>query len=103
MTVDPNDWRLTQGADKFLRGASLRWKVFKKPRPDWDHEHCSFCWAKFIDAEDLARYVQTEESGQVYTEGYTTTEDHGRGADYYWVCKPCFEEFRDYADLRQVA
>lgn len=92
--VDPDDWRLTQGADKFLRGADLRWQVFRKPRPDWDHEHCCFCWAKFVDPEDYAWYIEKTRTAGVFTEGYTTTETHESGASYHWVCKPCFRALR---------
>jgi len=52
------------------------------PRPEWDHEHCSFCWAKFVEAGAYPRYVERGQAEDVYTEGYTTTEDYEHGADY---------------------
>ena len=33
----------------------------------------------------------TEAGGEtVLAEGYTTTAEHPKGADYYWICEPCF-------------
>ena len=29
------------------------------------------------------------------THGYTTTDDHERGAGYYWICEDCFADFAD--------
>ncbi len=52
-----DDWRL-QGQDKYLRGVKLRrkrytWQPDWNPdwNPDWDHDHCDFCWAKFMDVD----------------------------------------------------
>jgi hypothetical protein len=101
--IDPDDWRLTQGADEFLRSATLRWQAFEKPRPDWDHEHCSFCWAKFVEPDDYDWYLQQGKTDGVYTEGYATTAEHEKGEAYYWVCKPCFDHFAEYVGLRIAA
>jgi hypothetical protein len=75
---EPNDWRLTN-QEKYLKGATLVWHVYQAPRPDWDHDHCSFCWAKFME-QPLPETLQV---------GYSTPDN------YYWVCKPCFEDFSD--------
>jgi hypothetical protein len=76
--VDENDWRL-QGQEKYLSGVALHWKKWKKPREDWDHDHCAFCKAKFME----------EKGPDILNEGYTTTDD------YHWVCKTCFDDFKD--------
>ena len=34
-----------------------------------------------------------EEAADVVHEGYATTADFARGADYDWVCVPCFKLF----------
>jgi hypothetical protein len=71
-----SNWRL-QGQEEYLLGASLSKKIYKKPREDWDHDHCEFCSAKFSEAEgDL-------------TEGYTTDDE------YRWICTRCFEDFKE--------
>ena len=76
--VDPGDWRL-QGQEKYLQGAQLMrraWRPYPK-KPDWDHDHCAFCWAKFSAAPDDEH------------EGYCTLDE------YHWICATCFEDFRE--------
>lgn len=101
MPVDPGDWRLTQGADRFLRNAAVRWQTFKKRRPDWDHEHCAFCWATFVDPEDVARYTARRDQA-VLTEGFATTAEHPRGEAYCWVCNDCFAELAELVGMHAV-
>ncbi len=76
MTDKRTDWRLT-GQQSYLQGRSWALRKYPRPRPDWDHDHCSFCHVKFM--EKLAPGVLDE--------GYTTDDD-------YWVCPSCFEDFR---------
>ncbi len=78
MSVSDDDWRL-QGQERYLQGAALHPARWRRPRPEWDHDHCEFCWAKFME----------EELPGVLHYGYTTV-DH-----YRWVCEACFEDFRD--------
>jgi len=73
---DISDWRL-QGQEEYLAGAVLTKKAYQAPRPDWDHDHCSFCWTKFSEMPDDLRI------------GYATQDD------YYWVCERCFIDFRE--------
>lgn len=56
-----NDWRLTNQAE-YLRGVTLVRKNWGRPKPDWGHDHCAFCWAKFADAD----------GPEFLHEGYTT-------------------------------
>ena len=44
-----------------------------------DHDHCEFCWAKFM----------VEDYPDVLHEGYSTLDE------YRWVCKGCFEDFKE--------
>ena len=76
--ADTEDWRL-QGHERYLSGAKLRWRAWSPYRPGWDHDHCKFCRAKFSDsgAEDTLR------------EGYVTEDN------YRWICRHCFEDFRE--------
>ncbi len=83
------DWRLTNQAS-YLTGAALVHKPYKAYREGWDHDHCEFCWVKFMDADDLESQPKQED---VRTVGYTTTEDHRNGADYHWICADCFADF----------
>jgi hypothetical protein len=76
--VEPDDWRLT-GQERYLAGAVLHWSEWRRLRPDWDHDHCSFCWAKFME----------ESLPEVLLAGYTTADGH------HWICPACFEDFRE--------
>jgi hypothetical protein len=48
-------------------------------------DHCAACWATLtepgIEGENFLH------------EGYATTAEYVRGAEYEWVCVPCFERF----------
>jgi hypothetical protein len=80
---EKDDWRL-QGQERYLRGVTLiRRKYRQYPRnPEWDHDHCEFCWATFslLDNPDYLK------------EGYATKDD------YRWICPACFEDFKDDFD-----
>ena len=71
------DWRM-QGQEAYLRGATLRRRRYSARRPDWDHDHCEFCGAKFMDADFPG----------VLREGYVTADG------YRWICDTCFHDFR---------
>jgi hypothetical protein len=75
--LEKNDWRLT-GQDKYLKGVPLYRKEYVAPGPDWDHDHCEFCWATFMDSDrpDIQR------------EGYTTKDNKK------WICSTCYEDFK---------
>ena len=75
---EENDWRLTnQGT--YLKGAQLWWKRYAPHSDSWDHEHCEFCWAKFMD----------EDAPDVLREGYAT------GDGDRWICEECYDDFKD--------
>ena len=45
------DWRLLWQED-YLMNAVLKYvKEFKKHSEKWDHEHCDFCRAKFMEGD----------------------------------------------------
>ena len=77
--AEDSDWRM-QGQDKYLQGATLIRRAWRRParNPNWDHDHCKFCWAKFI-AEPQPDSLQ---------EGYCTPDE------YHWICTTCFEDFK---------
>ncbi len=72
------DWRLTN-QQKYLSQAKLKWARYVPPRESWDHDHCEFRWAKFMASDD----PDSVQKGFV-------TED-----DYRWICKTCYEDFKD--------
>jgi hypothetical protein len=85
--VDSTDWRL-QGQERYLKGVELRWQVYRRypANPDWDHDHCEFCWAKFM----------VEDYPDVFHEGYSTLDE------YRWICKGCFDDFKEMFEWRVV-
>ena len=85
--ISSDDWRL-QGQEKFLAGVALHHRRYRThpENPDWDHDHCEFCWAKF----------QVEDRPDVLHEGYCTADE------YRWICAGCFEDFRERFAWRVV-
>ena len=70
-----SDWRL-QGQERFLHGVALSWSSYKPYRGGWDHDHCEFCGKKFAVKDGD------------FSEGYMTRDG------YHWICKGCFEDFK---------
>ena len=62
-------------------------KTWVRPRAEWDHDHCAFCWAKFADVD----------GPEILREGYATPDD------YYWICPTCFTDFREQSDGSSLA
>ena len=93
--IEPTDWRLNNQA-QYLAGAVLVWNRYVPANPDNDHDHCEFCWAKFMDPTySDAHRAHIEQHPEVVTEGYATTAAHPKGADYHWVCAKCFDDLAE--------
>jgi len=77
--VDESDWRL-RGQEEYLQGVRLVRRKFRRDPKNLerDHDHCEFCWAKFM-AEDIPDTLH---------EGYTTMDN------YTWICETCFQDFQ---------
>lgn len=75
--MDKNDWRL-QWQEKFMKNMIFRWKDFDGK----DHDHCSFCWEKFGYLENNLK------------QGYCSLDNE------YWVCKTCFEDFKEHFNFK---
>lgn len=75
---EPNDWRLTNQAT-YLKNVALIWRQYAPTNSNNDHDHCEFCFAKFID----------DDSPDTLYEGYSTHDG------YRWVCVSCFNDFFD--------
>ena len=69
-----NDWRIT-GQEDFLMSAELE----RRKYDGYDHEHCVFCWHKFMKDADGTPGCSSE--------GYVTQDGQ------YWVCVKCFNDF----------
>jgi len=85
--ADAGDWRL-RGQERYLRGADLYWRAYRRfgGNPEWDHDQCSFCWAKFM----------VEDHPDVLHEGYCTLDE------YHWICSRCFDTFKDLFGWRTI-
>lgn len=57
--------------------AVLSKSTYKMPSPNWDHDHCVFCFDKFSERPDDL------------SEGYHTADRK------YWICPECFDDFRE--------
>ena len=95
MPADADDWR-RMGQERFLPPGT-RWvrKHYRVLRPAWDHDHCAFCWAKFVDSTtpEGQAILETDDSAQA--EGWTTTAEFSASADHDWVCEGCFADFHE--------
>jgi len=74
-------------------GETLRLSHFAIPigKPEWDHEHCAFCWAKIVEAK------LKKEGADLLIEAYTTENRH------HWICPKCYEDFREIFQWKVVA
>jgi hypothetical protein len=90
--VAEDDWRLSNAS--FLQGAAFRWKRWRQPSADWDHDHCVGCWAKF----------SLYEGDESLKEGYAITrETSTHGEDYYWICRSCFDDLKERLGWSEVS
>jgi hypothetical protein len=81
-----DDWRL-QGQERYLSGVRLIWKDYREWSPDWEHDHCAFCRAKFMNRDDVPDVLQA---------GYAAQGAGPNGEDdYHWVCAVCAREFTE--------
>ena len=104
--MDSTDWRFDN--IQHLQGATFRLAKYRAPSADWDHDHCSGCWAKFADFDgtDILNegYVAAcPDKGTPEPEFVSRYQDRGmactsqptvKGALLDWVCPDCFEAFR---------
>jgi hypothetical protein len=85
-----DDWRL-QGNETLFRGAVFVRKTYTQWSPEWDHDHCSFCGRPFAENGTPA------DRPDALHEGYSTPGPPADPKDdYYWVCPPCFDDFREH-------
>ena len=75
--AEQEDWR-RQGQEMYLKGATLSFRKYTKHGENWDHDHCEFCGAKFMETGN----------DEILTEGYATDDN------YRWICQQCFHDFK---------
>ena len=78
-------------------GTAFARRAYRPYGESWDHDHCEFCSAKLAEAGSVAA-----EAEDVLTHGFATTAEHPVGADYHWVCEPCFRDFATEFGWREV-
>jgi hypothetical protein len=89
------DWRLVNLADRpSLQGVAFVRKPYRAYRAGWEHDHCVACNVTLAEPE-----IKGED---IIHQGYATTSSYVRGADYEWVCQPCFAAFQAIMDWRVV-
>lgn len=91
MKVPDDDWRRMGQEAALPPGTQLVRKTYQPRRPGWDHDHCSFCSAKFMAQDEPGQAMGDD----VHSLGYTTTDNLERGANYEWVCLDCFADFAE--------
>jgi len=77
-----------QGGLFSAAGAVDDWEEVSPPQ-EWDHDHCEFCGARFMD--QAAQRELEEEDPELLSEGYVTIDSK---ADQ-WICDTCFADFKD--------
>jgi hypothetical protein len=117
--ADDEDWRL-RGQEDYLQGATLVRKRYKAWSDDWEHDHCEFCWTKFMDPDFSPEHRKfIDKNPEVLTEGYAVdgrAPDRSSGLvprrvfaddrqtvqskiasvdrnDYWWICPNCVKDF----------
>lgn len=94
MTAEPDDWRRMGQEQDLPPGTTLAFTRYRARGETSEHEHCLFCFAKFMDPDFSATHARfIEENDDVLVEGYTTTAEHPWGSGALWVCPPCLDDF----------
>ena len=116
-----DDWRL-RGQEDYLQGATLIRTRYTAWSEDWEHDHCEFCWTKFMDPDFSPEHRQfINENPEVLTVGYSVqgrSPDPNSGVvmgrvfaddqktihpkvarverdDYWWICPNCVKDFTE--------
>src|SRR5258705_2550182 len=95
MSAASDDWRRT-GQEAYLAGLPFTWKKYQAYTGDWEHDHCEFCWTKFLDPDyaDWMREALASDSDGTTDAGYTNVRHEDVPAGRHWVCRRCFNDFR---------
>jgi hypothetical protein len=91
-------WRLADGSVREVADPDLlppRDAVQQvEPPGKWDHDHCDFCWAKFMAADYPPEQREwRSRHPEILTAGYTPAGNN-QGPLRVWICRECVEDFR---------
>ncbi len=103
LVVDTEARRRQQLEDhQDLRGLRLTWKNYQAASGYREHEHCAFCWYKFLDPHysEAHRRALENEPGKQSPGGYTNLSQKEFEAGKVWICRRCYEDFA--ADLEWI-
>ena len=82
--TNDDDWRLS-GQERYLLDTELVRMKYRPPSATWDHDHCEFCWAKFMAVGSPSNPSDTH---KILHEGYKTVNEN------QWICDDCFADFQ---------
>jgi hypothetical protein len=79
----------TRDQESCLHGKRFQHARWVQDRPNWDHDHCEYCWATLSAAPADLNF------------GYTDART------YYWICEACWADFgpeiEEAADAAEAA
>jgi|SRR5579864_4629600 hypothetical protein len=89
-----------------LRAATFEFADYTPPSPEWDHDHCEGCWAKFalFDAPEILHsgyFTIVDLGGESEEEPELIRQARESGLKALpkpdtreWVCQECFQTYR---------
>lgn len=106
MSSSRKDWLIKQL--RHYSGFVFRWQRWQNLSPNWNHDHCQACWARFAERpEEWNDLVFVEGWVTLWPTGANQTEpvrDNGmafvpspklNGFQLDWICPSCFESARE--------
>lgn len=102
MPKEFKDW--SRGQDEYLAGVEFTWRRYQALRADWEHEHCEFCWHKFLDPgySEIHKRVLEDQPDRHSSAGWANVRSSEYPAGRFWVCAECFEDFSGDVAWKQV-
>jgi hypothetical protein len=99
----PDDWR-RMGQEAYLLSATLTWKRYQALSPEWEREHCEFCFRSSWTQSRVPATPRCSATRRTIapTPAITNVEDSGRPAGKWWVCEECLGDFKDEFGWRVV-
>jgi hypothetical protein len=80
MPISNDDYRL-DSIKPWMEKLTWHYSPYKQPSPDWDHDHCIFCWRRLAEP----------------TAGFNDADDgFADDGDYHWMCAECFRDLFDH-------
>ena len=95
MVPGRDDWR-RRGQERYLAGLRFARRRYQAYSGNWDHEHCEFCFRKFLDRDYagwMREALEAPSQGQTGA-GYANLASGGTPSGRYWICPECFGDFQ---------